>query len=55
MRAIAYKGEGGLILVIFVRKNYVMTPIIASKNGIFERLKKWKNKIKKDKNAFENK
>ena len=49
MRAIAYKGEGGLILVIFVRANYVMMPIIASKNRIFGKLMKWKNKIKRTK------
>ena len=40
MRTILYKGEGGLILVIFVRTNYMVTPIIASKNRIFGRLKK---------------
>ena len=49
MRAIAYQGEWGLILVVFVRTNYVMTPIIASKNRIFGRLKKRKNKIKRTK------
>ena len=49
MCEIAYKGEGGLILVIFVRANYVMTPIIASKKRIFGRLKKSKNKIKRTK------
>ena len=54
MRTNAHKQEGGLILVIFVRMNYVMTPIIASKNRIFRRLMKWKNK-KKYKNVFENK
>ena len=40
MCEIAYKGEEGLILVIFVRANYVMTPIIAPKKRIFGRLKK---------------
>ena len=40
MRAIAYKGEGGLILGIFVRANYVMMPIIASKNRTFGKLMK---------------
>ena len=49
MRTNAHKQEGGLILVIFVRMNYVMTPIIASKNRIFRRLMKSKNKIKKTK------
>ena len=42
-------GGGGLILAIFVRTNYVMTPIKASKNRIFRRLMKWKNRIKRTK------
>ena len=36
MRKIAYKGEGGPILAIFVCMNYVVTPIIASKNRTLE-------------------
>ena len=43
------QGRGRLILAIFVRTNYVMTSIIASKNRIFRRLMKWKNKIKRTK------
>ena len=31
MRTIAYKGEGGLILVIFVRRYYVDDPLLGSK------------------------
>ena len=34
------QGRGRLILAIFVRTNYVMTSIIASKNRIFRRLMK---------------
>ena len=49
MRAIAYKEEGGLILAIFVRTNYVMAPIIASKNRISRGLMKCKSKIKRTK------
>ena len=41
--------ERSLILAIFVGTNYVMTAIIASKNRMFRRLMKWKNKIKRTK------
>ena len=52
MRAIAYKGEGGLILVIFVRANCDDAYNSFKKQNIWK-ANEMKEQNKKNKNAFE--
>ena len=53
MHAIAYKGEGGLILEIFVRTYHGNDPYNSFKKQNIQKANEVKEQNKKNKNAFE--